>query len=125
MRVILVATASILTLATARDSTKSADIIGVQGTVIDEVTRRPLASVRVQVAGSDRRVLTDSVGRYEIDSIEIRNFSVQADAIGYIREIRDVEAPFPPHVICGVPCKPWRPVVVLNFYMRRKPEADS
>ena len=125
MRAILVVAASIISIATAQESTRSKDVVAVRGTVFDEVTQRPLPFARVQIAGSGRRAFTDSVGRYEIDSVEIRTFSVQAEAIGYIREIRDVEAPFPPHVVCGVECKPWRPVVVLNFFMRRRPEIQS
>jgi hypothetical protein len=103
---------------------QSESLMVVRGLVIDEVTQRPLASVRIQIVNSDRRVMTDSAGHYAIDSLRVSNASVQADAIGYIREIRDVETPFPPHVVCPVGgCKPWRPVVVLNFYLRRKPEA--
>ena len=123
MRLILVAAASIMAIATPHEPTWSDDFMGVRGIVIDEATQRPLARARVQVRSIDRRVFTDSAGRYRLDSIAIGDFSVETEAIGYIREIRDVVAPSRPHVFCGGACEPWKPVVVLNFYMRREPEA--
>jgi len=95
----------------------------IRGTVIDEATQRPLVTARIRVASGNVYVFTDSAGQYQVDSLRVSNVSVLSEAIGYIRETREVEAPFPPHVVCGGDCKPWRPIIVLNFYMRRKPEA--
>ena len=95
----------------------------IHGTVVDEGTQRPIPGVRVQIAKLRRQVFTDSIGNYRIDSLVVKNFDVQADGIGYLREIREVELPYPPHTICSVPCPPWRPVEVLNIRMRRRPEA--
>ena len=124
MRIVVIATAYIMTLVTVRVPVASEGLMVIKGTVVDEVTQRPLAFAYVQVLNSQRRAVTDSAGRYQIDSVKIENMSVQARVIGYTREIREVEAPFPPHVVCGIECKPWKPVVVLNFYMRRTPVAE-
>jgi hypothetical protein len=94
----------------------------IHGTVVDEVTQRPIPGVRIQIPKLRRQVFTDSLGNYRIDSLAARNFDVQAEGIGYLREIREVELPYPPHTICSVPCPPWQPVEVLSFRMRRKPQ---
>jgi hypothetical protein len=124
MRIAVIATAYIMTLVTVGVPGGSEGIMVIKGTVIDEGTQRPLAFAQVQVLGTQRRAATDSAGRYQIDSIKFEDVSVQARALGYTREIREVVAPFPPHVVCGGECKPWKPVVVLNFYMRRTPVAE-
>ena len=125
MKIVLTLMAGIMAMVPPMPSSRVETFMLIRGTVIDEVTQRPVVSARVRLSSSNRVVYTDSVGRYEIDSVVLGNMSVQAEAAGYIREARDIEAPFPPHVFCGGSCEPWRPVVVLNFYMRRRPMAES
>ena len=95
----------------------------IHGVAIDEATKRPVARVRIQIPELHRQTFTDSAGNYRIDSLNSRTFSVQADGIGYLREIREVELPYPPHTVCGANCTRWRPVLELNMYMRRRPSA--
>jgi hypothetical protein len=74
----------------------------IHGVVIDEGTKRPLLHARIRIPELHRQTYTDSAGNYRIDSLTSRTFSVHAEAIGYLREIKEVELPFPPHVVCGV-----------------------
>ena len=95
----------------------------IHGVVIEEGTKRPLLHARIRIPELNRQTFTDSAGNYRIDSLTSRTFSVQADGIGYLREIREVELPFPPHTFGAVGGPAWRPVQELNFYMRLRPTA--
>jgi hypothetical protein len=54
------------------------------GSIADAVTRTPLASVQVSIAGLDRAAVTDAEGRYVIDSVPPGLVRVSAQTIGYV-----------------------------------------
>ena len=87
---------------------------------MEESTRTPMARVSVQIPGTMHGTVTDSLGHYELSGLNGRQFIVRARRIGYIYEMRESHMPFLPHTVCGTSCEPWKPVDVLNFYMRRE-----
>lgn len=56
----------------------------ITGSIADAVTRTPLASVDVSIAGLGRVAVTDAEGRYSIDSVPPGLVRVSAQTIGYV-----------------------------------------
>ncbi|MQA92215.1 MAG: outer membrane beta-barrel protein [Gemmatimonas sp.] len=56
------------------------------GQVISAQTAQPLASVQVQVEGTDRGTLTDAGGRFILSGVPARSHSISAQTLGFARK---------------------------------------
>lgn len=73
----LAATSAFLCVASAAFAQRPAKgTSAIVGIAVDSLHRRPLDGAEVMVAGLDRRITTDSLGRFEIDSIPAGTYQV-------------------------------------------------
>jgi hypothetical protein len=59
------------------------------GTVIDLVSRKPIAKATVELLGTDRTVTTGNDGQYVLDKVGNGFYQIKAGAAGYIPEIQN------------------------------------
>src|SRR5688572_3458035 len=71
----------LLTLGLATDL--SAQTGSIAGAVIDEATRRPLASVQVFIPGTGLGALTNADGRYLLNNVPVGQRTLRAQMIGF------------------------------------------
>ena len=97
--------------------------LAVSGVVTDEYTHKPLVGAIVWINDGTQRAITGSTGRYRLDSLQYRHYTISARFIGYITERREVHAmctvavsDYQGHVVTPSRCT--APVETLNFYMR-------
>ena len=113
--------------AVSRESARASQAspyLTISGTVTYEHTGQPVRGALIVVeANRERRVGTDTAGRYRIDSLPYRSYFVQVRAVGQIIERREVR------VGCSVavtgergkiltPSRCVAPDQVLNFTLR-------
>ena len=55
----------------------------IKGTVIDKASRTPLEFINVQIIGTSKGGVTDSIGRFTIEAVPPGIYRLQASAIGY------------------------------------------
>ena len=63
----------------------------ISGTVIDAISKAPVANVKITVLENKKEFKTDATGSYKIDSLDKGDYSVRFEAESYIKQTKSVK----------------------------------
>lgn len=89
--IILFASCFLFTLGCSEEDTIDVVLYGsLKGKVVDKLSGEPIKDVKITTNPASTTVLTDTLGEFKIDKIAVGDYSVQAEAQGYVASFEAV-----------------------------------